>query len=57
MNLNQAIVYRKVRNTFDYLSDVGGLQAILVTVISIFLNACKFNLFDNYMVSQLFSEE
>ena len=25
MNLSQTIVFRKVRNTFDYLSDVGGL--------------------------------
>ena len=55
MNLNYTMIHRRVRNAFDYLSDIGGLQATLTAAISIFLSAFRFNLFDNFMISQLFS--
>ena len=55
MNLSYTMVHRRVRNTFDYLSDIGGLQATLTTVISIFLSAFRFNLFDNFMIAKLFA--
>ena len=55
MNLSYTMIHRRVRNTFDYLSDIGGLQATLTAAISIFLSAFRVNFFDNFMISQLFS--
>ena len=55
MNLSYTFIHRRVRNAFDYLSDIGGLQATLTTAISMFLSAFRFNLLENFMISQLFT--
>ena len=41
----------------DILSDVGGLQGILISAISFLLNIVNFNYLDNYIVSKLYKTE
>ena len=57
MNLDYIRVYRGVTTILDCLSDVGGLQGLLASMVGLFLGACNYNLFDNYMASQLFTIE
>lgn len=54
MNLDMMQYERKVFTFFDMLSDIGGLNGILVTVLAIVSTTWNFNSFDNYMVSRLF---
>lgn len=47
-------IERCVYNSFDFLSDVGGLSGILVSGLWFFVNAWNHNSFDNFMVANLF---
>ena len=54
LNLDLAVIQRVGYTLIDLLSDIGGVQAILVTLISMFVWLCNYNNFDNHMASQLF---
>ena len=53
-NLSMQIIQREGYNAFDLLSDIGGLQQILLSIITIFIAFWNYNNFDNYMVTRLF---
>lgn len=54
MNFDKKFIKRNIYNYIDLLSDVGGLQSILVSWAAIFLFAFNFNDLENYMVRRLF---
>ena len=54
MSYDLTVVERSGYTLLDMLADVGGLQGMLVSTISIFLNIWNFNFFDNYLVSKRF---
>ena len=54
MNMNQTTMARSVYNTLDVLSDVGGIQGIVMSGIGLFLGIWNYNNFDNYMASHLY---
>lgn len=45
---------RNVLTFFDALSDVGGLNGILVTIFTILTATWNYNAFDNFLISRLF---
>ena len=45
---------RKVYTFVDALSDIGGLKAILFSVLAVLSSTWNYNAFDNFMVSRLF---
>ena len=53
-NLSLQIIQREGYNAFDLLSDIGGLQQIIFSIITIFIAFWNFNNFDDYMVTRLF---
>ena len=54
MNLDKKTMARSVYNTLDVLSDVGGIQGIVMSIIGLFLGIWNYNNFDNFMASQLY---
>ena len=56
MSLEQSVVARTGYTFLDVLSDVGGIQSILMTSFSIWMGAWNYKNFDNYMASKLFKE-
>ena len=38
----------------DYISDIGGMESMLISGAAVFLAIWNFNNFDNYLVSQLY---
>ena len=54
MSLNLRILAREGYTVLDRLSDVGGIEAILIMAISIFLSFWNYKYFDSYMVSHLY---
>ena len=54
MNLDLRVIQRTSYTLFDILSDVGGIQGILISGISVLLNIWNYNYLDSYLVSQLF---
>lgn len=54
MNLDLATLARSGYTPLDVLSDVGGIQSILISALGIFIGILNYNNFDNFMVSQLF---
>ena len=54
MNLDQGILARKGYTFLDVLSDVGGIQSIVASAITLWLSAWNYKHFDNFMASALF---
>ena len=50
MSYDLTVIERSGYTLLDMLADVGGLQGMLVSTISIFLNIWNFNFLDNYLV-------
>ena len=57
MNLNEKIVSRDGYTFLDYLSDIGGMQGLLISGLSYFLAFWNYNYFFNHMVKRLFKLE
>ena len=55
--MDQTMVQRNGYTILDVLSDVGGLQGILITVITLVLGILNSNYLDNYLVSKLYKFE
>ena len=54
MNLDLVVIARSGYTVLDYLSDVGGIQGLLLSLSLGLLTFFNFNMLDDYMVSQLF---
>ena len=54
MNLDQILIERSGYTVLDILSDVGGLQGILISGISFILGIFNYNYLENYLVYRLF---
>ena len=54
MNLNQKVVARDVYTFLDFLSDIGGIEGMLISGVALFMTFWNFNMLENYMVSKLY---
>ena len=57
MNLDQIVIARAGYTFLDFLSDIGGMQGILISGVAYLMTAWNYNFFDNYMVSRLYKME
>ena len=57
MNLDQTLIERSGYTVLDILSDVGGLQGILISGISLILSIFNHNYLENYLVYKLFKSK
>ena len=54
MNLSQRVVARAGYTFLDYLSDIGGMQGMLISGVAYFLAFWNFNYFDDWMITRLY---
>lgn len=54
MDLNLKVVARDGYTILDWISDIGGIQGILISAIAIIIGYWNYNFFDNFMVSKLY---
>ena len=54
MNFSEKLISRAGYTFLDYLSDIGGMQGLLISGVSYFVSFWNYNYFDNYMVTRLF---
>ena len=54
MNLDQQVIARNGYTIFDYFSDFGGMQGLLVSLVASFLGFWNYNMLDKYMIMKLF---
>ena len=54
INLDLEVLARSGYTFIDVLSDIGGIQSILISVIVIFLTFWNYKHFDSYMTSQMY---
>ena len=54
MNLDLRVIARSGYTLLDWVSDVGGMQGMLISLIVFLLSIWNFNQFDNFMVHRLF---
>ena len=48
------MISRSIYTGFDFLSDIGGLEGLLVQILAVVVGWYNYNLFDNMMVSRLY---
>ena len=48
------MIARNGYTIFDYFSDVGGMQGLLLSLVSFFLGFWNYNMLDDYMITKLF---
>ena len=53
-NLDLGIIQRTGYNVLDVLSDIGGIQSIIITTFSVLVGIWNYKHFDNYMASRLY---
>ena len=51
MNLNQVVIARDGYTYLDFLSDIGGMQGLLISVLALFMGIWNHNQLENYMVT------
>ena len=54
MSMDQTLIQRSGYTILDILSDMGGMQNILISLISFTLSILNYNYLDNYLISKLF---
>jgi len=54
MNLDQKVIARDGYTILDYISDLGGMQGMLISAFAYFLLFWNHNMFDNHMVTRLY---
>ena len=58
MDLNLIKTSRDIYTFLDWVSDIGGIQGMLLGLIAFFLSVCwNHNSFDNYMATRLYKME
>ena len=53
-DMNLVVVVRDGYTVLDWISDIGGIQGILISAIAIMIGYWNYNYFDNNMVEQLY---
>ena len=54
VNMDQLVVTRSTYTVLDLLSDIGGIQGILASILSIPLICLNYKHFDTFMASKLY---
>ena len=54
MELNQKVVSRAGYTVLDWISDIGGMQGVLISFFAIFIAFWNYNMLDNYLVTRLY---
>ena len=57
MDLAQKVVARSGYTALDWISDIGGMQGILISGVAIFVTFWNHNLIENHLVSRLYKLE
>ena len=57
MNLDQRIIARDGYNILDFISDIGGMQSMLISGGAFLLSIWNYNHFDNFLVNKLYRLE
>ena len=57
MSLDRTLIERNGYTILDILSDLGGLQSILISGVSFLLSILNYNHLNGYLVSQLFKSD
>ena len=57
MSLDQTLIERDGYTILDILSDVGGLQGLLISMIYYALGILNFNYLENYLASKLYKTD
>ena len=52
--MDQVVVARAGYTFLDYLSDIGGMQGMLISGVAYFLVFWNFNYFDDWMITRLY---
>lgn len=53
-NLNQLVIARDGYKIVDFLSDIGGMQSLIISGMGFILAIWNYNMLDNFMVSRLY---
>jgi len=56
-NMDLKVIARQGYTVLDYISDLGGMQGILISSMAWLIAVWNYNKFDNHMVSRLFKVE
>ena len=56
-NLDQTVVWREGYKVMEFLSDVGGVQSILLRLIGLFVGIVNYNMLDNFLIQRLYRIE
>ena len=54
MNLDQLSIERQIYSSLELISDIGGIQAILLSLFGSILSVFNYNNFDTFLASRLF---
>lgn len=54
MNLDLKLISRSGYTSLDLISDIGGIQGILLSVFGVVLGVLNYNMLDNHLVTKLF---
>lgn len=54
MNLSQKVIARSGYTALDWISDIGGMQGMLISFVAIFIAFWNHNMIENHLVSRLF---
>ena len=54
MDLDMDVINRVGYNVIDMLSDIGGIQSIIMTTFALILTVLNYNYFDSYMAQNLY---
>jgi hypothetical protein len=57
MDLNQKVIARAGYTSLDWISDVGGMQGMIISGIALFLAMWNYNMLENHLVSRLYTLE
>ena len=57
MDLAQKVVARSGYTALDWISDIGGMQGLLISGVAIFVTFWNHNLIENHLVSRLYKLE
>lgn len=57
MHLDTIEYKRKWYSLLDFVSDIGGIQSLLLSAFAFLVGVWNYNMFDNYMVSRLYKLE
>ena len=54
MNLDMRVIARDGYTSLDFISDVGGMQGMLMSFAAFILGIMNYNYFDNHIVERMF---